>query len=64
VKQAWERCGLSQVLNEAQQVEAMAFCMDRPAEVLGEEAEEAQVNVTDSEGEEEEEEEVMGGGAD
>ena len=60
VKQAWEKCGLSQVLDRAQQFEARAFCMNAPAEVLGEDEEEAVVNVTDSEEEEDEEEEEGG----
>ena len=60
MKQAWEKCGLSQVLYRAQQFEAMAFCMNAPAEVLGEEEEEAVVNVTDSKEEEDEEEEEGG----
>ena len=61
VKQAWEKCGPSQLLDRAQQFEAMAFCTNAPAEVLGEEEEEeAVVNVTDSEEEEDEEEEEGG----
>jgi hypothetical protein len=44
------------VLEAAQQVEAMRFCINEPVEVLGEEEEEPELNVTDSEGEEDAEE--------
>ena len=61
VKQAWERCGLSQVLDAAQQFEAMAFCMTVPeVEPQEEEEDEPQGNATDSKEEEEEEEEEEG----
>jgi hypothetical protein len=51
IKQGWDRCGLSQVLDKAQQVEAMRFCISQPAEadVLGEEEEDACVDVSDGE---------------
>jgi hypothetical protein len=52
IKQGWDRCGLSGVLEAAQQVEALRFCINEPTEVLGEEEEEPELNVTDSEGEE------------
>jgi hypothetical protein len=52
IKQGWDRCELSGVLEAAQQVEAKRFCINEPTEVLGEEVEETELNVTDSEGEE------------
>jgi hypothetical protein len=56
IKQGWDRCGLSRVLEAAQQVEAMRFCINEPREVLGEEEEQPELNVTDSEEEEDTEE--------
>ena len=56
IKDTWERCGLSKVLDAAQQREAMKYCMSEPEQALGEEKEEEPV-VSDDEDEEEVEEE-------
>jgi hypothetical protein len=53
IKEGWERCGLGQVLEAAQQVEAMRFCMSEATQALGNESDHED---TDSEWEEEEEE--------
>ena len=51
IRDGWARCGLARVLDSAQQVDAMRFCMQEPVQALGveEQAEDA-----DSDGEEEE----------
>ena len=51
--EGWKKCGLGDVLNAAQQVEAMRFCMTAAEEVLGSEPEVVEEAGTDSEGEEE-----------
>jgi hypothetical protein len=51
IREGWGRCGLSGVLDKAQQLEAMRFCMSNKEEKLGEEPED-QLD-TDSDGEEE-----------
>jgi hypothetical protein len=48
IKEGWERCGLARVLDAAQQMEAMRYWMDAPAEALGVEL---HVEDTESEGE-------------
>jgi hypothetical protein len=53
VKGSWEQCGLSGVLEEEKQVEALRFCMDRSGEELGEEPVAESDRVIDSDGEEE-----------
>ena len=44
---------MGEVLDAAQQVEGMRFCMNEPAEVLGTEPEEEEGGASDDEGEEE-----------
>ena len=51
IAKGWEKCGLGSVLDAAQQMEAMRFCMNRPAEQLGDEVEQQDQSVSDSEGE-------------
>ena len=58
IKDGWSRCGLSGVLDEAQKIEAMRFCMSNKKEEPGEEPEE-EVG-TSSDAEEEFEEGVEG----
>jgi hypothetical protein len=55
IKQGWDKCGLSGVLDVAQQMDALRFCINDPVEELGEE-EETQQNVSESDEEEETEE--------
>ena len=53
IVEGWRKCGLSAVLDTAQQADAMRFCMNMPVQGLGEEAEQRPEDM-DSETEEEE----------
>ena len=51
IKEGWRKCGLGDVLDAAQQREAMRFCLNEPVEVLGEEPEQQDAGDTDNEDE-------------